>query len=466
MRSCSALAPRVYVYTLGCPKNEADSRALLRSLVTAGACTVADPEDATHILLNTCGFIQAAKEESIGAILDACNNYGGKKVLVMGCLVERYGRELEEGIPEVAGWFGLVDPTSPDDVRGSSAASDRGTLTALLEALGAGGGSPWPEQAGVGARIAIPLGVGSPVAPYAYLKVSDGCDELCTFCAIPGIKGGYRSVPTDRIVAEADACLDEGARELVLVGQDTAVWECDGLGLAGLIDLLAADDRVRRVRVMYLQPEHVTDAFLRYMAGQPKLCRYLDVPFQHAHPEVLHRMGRRGGRVAFLDLLARARQLMPDVSVRSTFIVGFPGETEAQFEELLSFVDEAGFDHAGGFVYSPEEGTVAAGLRPRVRASVARDRLARLTSLLEARAESGHRRLVGSRIPVMIDTLDPEETGEGNTALGRTEGQAPEVDGVTHLEGDLPEGARPGDVVPVVVSAALGYDLVGTYDAS
>lgn len=443
MPSRPVSSPRVYVHTLGCPKNEADSRAVVRSLAAAGAGVVADPEDATHVLLNTCGFIQEAREESIGAILAACGSYGDKQVLVMGCLVERYRDELEKGIPEVAGWFGLADTTGLGEAVVGPLAIPAPLVTP----------APFRPPA-------------LPAASYAYLKISDGCDEPCSFCAIPAIKGAYHSASAAQILQDASACLAQGARELILVGQDTALWECDGLGLTDLIDLLAADERVRWVRVMYLQPDHVGDAFLQYMAGQPKLCRYLDVPFQHAHPEVLRRMGRRGDGTAYLDLLGRARRLMPDVSVRSTFIVGFPGETEDQFEQLLGFVDEAGFDHAGGFIYSPEEGTSAAALKPRVLRRVARGRLNRLSACLAARAESEHQRLVGSQVAVMIDSVDSEEAGEGMAAVGRMPGQAPDVDGVTYVEGDLPEGIGRGDVVTVTVTAAVGYDLIGMCDAS
>ncbi len=225
MPSPPASLPRVYVHTLGCPKNEADSRALVRSLLAAGVTMTEDPSDATHILVNTCGFIQDAKEESIGAILDACTCYPDKAVLVMGCLVERYRDELASGIPEVSGWFGLTG--------GADEAALLRTLTFGAEpALHTGNGSSARRDAvrSDAARVA-----GS---SYAYVKISDGCDEPCTFCAIPGIKGAYYSVATADILREADACLAEGARELVLVGQDTAVWTSGGLDLVDLVDLL------------------------------------------------------------------------------------------------------------------------------------------------------------------------------------------------------------------------------------
>ena len=446
-----------YIHTLGCPKNEADSRSLTRALCAAGVGVADDPDEATHILVNTCGFIQDAKEESIAAILDACAAYPERRVIVMGCLVGRYRKELTEGMPEVSAWFGLAGgPDEPELLRllagGRSGAEPR--VAVATEAAGAAVARVRPPEANAQSRQS-----------FAYLKISDGCDELCTFCAIPAIKGPYYSVKAADILKEADACLAEGARELVLVGQDTAVWEDGELDLGGLIDLLAADQRVRRIRVMYLQPEHVTERFLRHMAAHPKLCRYLDVPFQHSHPEILRAMGRAGDGDSYLALLDKARRLMPDVSVRSAFIVGFPGEREEHFEHLLSFVDKAAFDYAGGFVYSPEEGTRAATLRPRIRRSVGRERLNRLNDLLAERSEQQRQGLVGSRVEVIIDSLGSDET-EDNVVVGRTAGQAPEVDGVTYVEGCLPEGTQPGDLVEVTVSTVLGYDLVAVTGAS
>jgi ribosomal protein S12 methylthiotransferase len=441
MGSRPGLAARVYFATLGCAKNEADSRSVMRHFVAAGVTVVDDPEKATHILVNTCGFIQDAKEESINAVLDACASFPGRDVLVMGCLVERYAVELAEGIPEVAGWFGVIGP----DVQ------DR-----LVAALGG------PCQG----ETAVSADFGPGQDAFAYLKISDGCDELCTFCAIPGIKGAYQSLGIEEIKAEADACLAEGARELVLVGQDTSRWSSDGLDLVDLIQLLAEDPRVRRLRLMYLQPDGVTERVLRCVAAQPKLCRYLDIPLQHSHPEMLRAMARSGDADSYLALLARARSLMPDVTIRSTFIVGFPGETERHFSHLLDFVAGAGFDYAGGFVYSPEEGTKAAELRPRVSGAKALARLNRLNAALAAGAERERQKFVGTKVEVMVDAIEPEEGEEGYVAIGRTEGQAPEVDGVTYIEGRIPGGTAVGDVLECVVTAVAGYDLIASCDAA
>lgn len=451
---------RVYLHTLGCPKNDADSRTLRRSLSAAGARLVFDPREATHIVVNTCGFIQDAKEESIAAILDACASYPGKQVLVIGCLVERYRSELQAGIPEVAEWFGLLG--GEEEARLIRAVTGERQAVAVHRS---GGRVDDTARGTRGSKTTGPAGP-SPrrSESYAYLKISDGCDEPCTFCAIPGIKGPYHSYSAAEIKREADACLAEGVRELVLVGQDTSLWTDDGLDLSGLVDLLAADEWVERIRIMYLQPEHVSDSFLVHMSQQRKLCRYLDIPFQHSHPDILRRMGRSGDGRGYLALLERARRLMPDVSVRSAFIVGFPGEEEHHFEHLLGFVEAGEFDYAGGFVYSPEEGTAAAGLKPRVTKTVARQRLNKLNAVVLRSAERRHQALVGSRLAVMVDSLDPDECGEGVAAIGRTEGQAPEVDGVTYIEGVLPEGTAVGSVLAVTITAAVGFDLVGTCD--
>ncbi len=455
MTAPAASPCRVYIHTLGCPKNEADSRSLARSLSALGIEVADDPEASTHIVINSCGFIQDAKEESIGAILAACAGQGGRRVAVMGCLVQRYRAELEAGIPEVEAWFQLGE-----EARIAEWLSADRPDEALPVALSAAPASK---------TLPAMLGLSSDETPrvhqpYAYIKISDGCDEPCTFCAIPSIKGPYHSVDASSVLREVDACLRDGAREIVLVGQDTAVWRDDDLDLVGLLSLLVGDERLLRLRLMYLQPEHVTDELLTYMAGQTKVCRYLDIPFQHAAAAVLKRMGRWGDDQAFRALVDRARRLMPDVSLRSTFIVGFPGETEEQFEALLEFVDYVGFDHAGGFIYSPEEGTRGASLRPRVRRSAALERLNRLSDLIASRAEAEHRRLVGTSLEAMIDELVLDDDADV-TAVARVEGQAPEIDGVTYIEGDLPEGAGPGDLVMVTVTDAVAHDLIGRCDA-
>ncbi len=427
---------RVYFHTLGCPKNEADSRALMRRLDRAGVTLADDPASATHIVINTCGFIQDAKEESIDAILSVCRGFPGARVLVMGCLVDRYREDLSKGIPEVSEWLGVA---------GAGASEE---LVRAITGLGATASGVPPRSSLEGKS-------------YAYLKISDGCDEGCTFCAIPGFKGPYRSVPADEILQEADACLSEGARELVLVGQETTRWSSDGLDLSGLIDALAADDRVRWIRVMYMQPSLLDDQLLEFMAGHDKLCRYLDIPFQHSHGDVLKRMGRRGEGAAYLRLIERAREMMPGVAVRSTFIVGFPGETEMHFGHLMAFVRGAQFEYGGAFVYSPEEGTSAARLRPVVSRRVAQRRLNLLNEALLETGEEVRERLVGTEVEVLIDSVDETELMEGCIAVARTQGQAPEIDGVTYIRASNDAPPVVGATAKVRVGEVLGCDLVG-----
>lgn len=436
---------RLFIHTLGCPKNDADSDMLARRLRAAGVELVGDPSEAGSLLINTCGFVEEAREESIDAILGAARDYPTARVLVTGCLVQRYRDELVAGIPEVQGWYGLGDIDALlHDLRPSTDGSVGGDTASSLKA------APSP----------------SPPRSYAYVKISDGCDHGCSFCAIPGIKGPYLALSPDQILEQAAAALDEGARELVLVGQDTAIWSSDTLDLAGLLAALSADPRVTWLRLMYLQPEHVDETLLAAMAGNDKLVKYLDIPFQHGATRVLRRMSRRGGAEDYLTLLGRARALLPEVSLRTTFIVGFPGETEEESAELLEFCAAASFDHGGAFVYCPEEGTPASRLRPRIPATVAQERLSRLSSALLSGAEQTNRGRVGRTMEVMIDALGAAEGPEGVVAVGRTSRQAPEVDGVTYLEGDLPAGARPGDLVRAVVTEAFGYDLIARCDAS
>ncbi len=440
-------APGVHIITLGCPKNEADSQALTRRLKAEGIRVVENPAGASHLLLNTCGFIEDARKESIAAILETAASYPETRLHVMGCLVERYRTELEEGLPEVHGWYGL---------------GDLGALTAILraEAGSASGGLDLSLPASNPASI-----VAGPITAHAYVKISDGCDHLCSFCAIPAIKGPYHSLSPAEIVEQAEGALEVGARELVFVGQDTTLWRGDGMDVLDLVGLVSEDDRVLRVRLMYLQPEHVDDRFLAAMTLHPKLCGYLDIPFQHAHRDVLRAMGRRGDAAAYLHLLERARVIMPDVSVRSTFIVGFPGETEEHVQALGDFLRAARFDHAGAFAFSPEEGTPAAALDRRPPARTVRRRLSYVSAILAESAERACSARVGERVEVLIESPADADAPEGVVAIGRTRGQAPDVDGVTYLSGRLPPDVGVGDAVQAVVTEAIGHDLAAEPDA-
>lgn len=434
----------VYLHTLGCPKNDADSRALACAVQRRGVSLSTQPEQADLIVINTCGFIREATVESLDAIMEASAAYPHAKLVVMGCLVERFRAALQEDIPEVAAWFGV------DQVEEAAAWIAAG-------AQPPDGLAPGPD--------AVPS---SPVIPFSggawgYVKVSDGCDHLCSFCAIPLIKGPYHSLSMEQVLEQAEVALAAGARELVMVGQDTALWRDGPRGLREMVEELARDPRVVWMRFMYLQPQHAGPELLELIAHHPKVCHYLDLPFQHASGAVLRRMRRGGDAAAHLDLLRLAQKLMPDVSLRSTFIAGFPGETEEDFEELLRFVREAGFDHAGCFGFSPEEGTEAFGLRPRVGAREVRWRLARLSSLLLDVAEHKAAALVGSEVEVLIDGPVGEGAPPDMVAVGRTYRQAPEVDGVTYVSKAPPAEVALGAVVKAVVVDTVGSDLIAEY---
>ncbi len=386
-------------------------------------------------MVNTCGFIDAAKEESIEAILDAAEvaHARGARVAAVGCLVERYRDELAAELPEVDLWCGL--DTAP-----------------LLAALGeAGGEAHAPEGAqAAGASLPVPR---RPRPVSAYLKISDGCDRRCSFCAIPLIKGDYETVAAAEVLRSARAALAAGARELVLVGQDTSRWAQPGWGGVSRLlgELAALEPAPLWLRLLYLQPEGIDDGLLEALAAHA--VPYVDVPLQHASGAVLRRMRRSGDGAAHLALLDRVRATLPGAAVRSTFITGFPGETDAEFEELVAFVRAADLAVAGVFVYDEQEGTAAAGMPGAVAHELAFERAARLGEVIDSEAARFWSGLAGREVDVLVEqgTSRPDGSAAGRIAL-----QAPDVDGRTTLTGVR---SRRGDVVRAVVRDTLGYDV-------
>jgi ribosomal protein S12 methylthiotransferase len=387
---------------------------------------------AAVIVVNTCGFIDAAKEESIDVILDAvsCARASGALVAAVGCLVERYRDELAAELPEVDLWCGL----------------DTAPLLAALAAWGSRGGGAAERAA------AVPL-PRRPRPVATYVKVSDGCDRRCAFCAIPLIKGGYETVAAAEVLRAARAALAAGARELVLVGQDTSRWAQPGWG--GLDRLLAELEALEPapvwLRLLYLQPDGVDDALLQTLAAHA--VPYVDIPLQHASGAVLRRMRRRGDGEAHLALLARVRGVLPGAAVRSTFISGFPGETDEEFDELLAFVREAGLAAAGVFPFDAQEGTPAAGAPGQVPPALALERAARLGELIDETAAPYWQALQGRRVDVLVERGTRRPDG---LALGRLALQAPDVDGRALLRG---RAVRRGQLVPARAVGALGYDV-------
>lgn len=400
----------------------------------AGYTLVGDASEADVVVLNTCSFIQAATEESIAEAFALAGEWRpareGRKLVVAGCMVSRYGDELAEAMPEADAFLGVAD--EPSLVR---------ILTELL------GTPPLPSAGEAEVR--------TPGSLTAYLKVSEGCDRGCTYCTIPAIRGPFVSADPNTLLAEAAFLIASGTRELVLVGQDIAAYGLDrggGTDLAWLVRALDALEGEFRIRLMYVQPDGVTDALLEAIASGSHVCRYLDIPLQHASAGVLQRMGRTGDAQRFLTLLDRIRAAVPDITLRTTVIAGFPGETDAQASELETFLRDAEFDYVGVFPYSQEEGTPAAAMEDQVAEDVRLERAQRLRDVADeagfARAEA----LIGTVQRVLVEG---EEDGE---LVGRTCGQAPDVDGIVVIDGEVEE--RP--FADVRITEAAGYDLIGT----
>jgi ribosomal protein S12 methylthiotransferase len=454
------VAPRAYtLLTLGCARNEVDSEELAGRLARDGWTSADDAAGADVIVVNTCGFIQSAKQESIDTLLAASGS--GAKVVAVGCLAERYGQELAAAMPEADAVLGFDDyadiAARLDDVAaGRSIVAhrprDRRTLLPVVPA----------DRPAAALDVAVPGHAWLPAsrrrlddAPVAYLKLASGCDRRCTFCAIPSFRGAFVSRPPADVLAEAGWLADSGARELVLVSENSTSYGKD-LGdlraLETLLAQLAELDGVERIRLSYLQPAELRPGLLEVIAATAGVAPYFDLSFQHASARILRRMKRYGSSAAFLDLLDRIRQLTPTAGVRSNVIVGFPGETDADVEELEGFLADARLDAIGVFGYSDEDGTVAAGLDGKVAEEAVRDRVGRIAALADELITQRAEDRIGERVDVLV-----EELGAGG-ATGRAAHQGPDVDGVTTVIGDI-TGLRRGQLCPAVVVGTEGVDL-------
>jgi ribosomal protein S12 methylthiotransferase len=435
---------RVHFLTLGCPKNQVDGEVMLGVLARSGHELVFDPDAADVLVVNTCAFIGPAKEESIDAILDAARTKAareGRRLVVTGCLAQRFADDLRTSLPEVDVFVGT---------------GDLGRIAEAVEAPA----SPAPLVYR-GAQHVLPA---HDVAPRvrtgawwtAYLKVSEGCDHTCSFCIIPKIRGRHESRPMDDVVAEAAALAADGAVELNLVAQDSTAYGRDLPGDASLAMLLRAlairVPDVRWLRLLYAYPASITDALLEVMATEASVCRYLDMPLQHGSDRMLRAMRRERSAGALRELIARVRAAVPGIAIRTAFIVGFPGETDDDVRALCDFVEDMAFDRVGVFRYSKEEGTHAATLPGHLPESLKR---ARFERVMETQARVAAR-LARAQIGREIEVLLEEETGPG-ALVGRTATQAPEIDGFIRVRGD----GEPGDLVRVRVVDADVYDLWG-----
>jgi ribosomal protein S12 methylthiotransferase len=424
------------IESLGCAKNQVDSEQLIAHLESAGLQWVPEAERAEAVIVNTCGFITSAKEQSIRTALELKSRFPGKKILLAGCLVARYGEELSRALGELDGFVGLRDPQGLERLLGAGEAP----------APGPAAPAPGPPSRHL---LSYP---GS-----AYLKVAEGCGNRCSYCAIPLIRGPLASRPREELVREAAGLLASGVRELVLIAQDLASYGAERTAGGELPALLGELLRLPGgfwLRCLYIHPDHFPEPLLE-LAADPRLLPYFDLPFQHASPAVLRRMGRRGSAESYLALLERIRRALPRAVLRSTFLVGFPGEREEDFRLLLDFQRRAELDWAGFFTYSREEGTPAFALGPRVARRTAEERKGELE---RAQEDITARRLdlhVGSELDVLI-----EEPVQGEAlALGRAYLQAPEVDGLVVVKA---EGLRAGGLYRVRVQRRNGVDLEAT----
>ncbi len=444
---------KVGFISLGCPKNLVDSEVMMGQLKQNGYQITADASEADTVVVNTCGFIDSAKKESIEAILEAAKLKSGgnaTRLVVAGCLVERYRDELKAEMPEVDAFIGT------SQINDILTVCDPAINTRSLPVLPLGN-----QSATYLYDESTPRVLATP-SHYAFVKIAEGCDRPCGFCFIPQMRGHFRSRRFGSIVAEAHQLAEEGVKELVLVAQDSSRYGED-LGkqdaLAQLLRELSHTNGIEWVRVMYTYPTHISDAFLDVMAEEPKAVKYLDMPLQHASQNVLKLMKRGGNRASLERLIQRVRARVPGIGIRTTFITGFPGETEEDFEELLAFVREVKFDRVGVFTYSDEEGTAAYELGGKVDPKIARRRQARLMKEQAKISRLKNKARVGETVRVLFEG----EASESELLWqGRLETQAPDIDGCV-LINDVPEGFDPipGRLVDVVITEAHEHDLVG-----
>ena len=431
--------------SLGCDKNLVDSEVMLGLLDSRGYQIVDDETIADVIVVNTCCFIHDAKEESIQTILEMAEykKTGRLKALVVtGCLAQRYQQEIIDEIPEVDAVLGTA---SYDKIAEAIDEALGGHTEMYLEDI-----DRLPQ---VSSKRLVTTG-----GHYAYLKIAEGCDKHCTYCIIPKVRGNFRSVPMEQLLKEAKELAEGGVKELILVAQETTVYGQDIYGeksLHRLLRELCKIDGIQWIRLLYCYPEEIDANLIQVMKEEPKICHYLDLPIQHASDAILKKMGRRTSKAQLVDTIRTLREEIPDITLRTTLITGFPGETEEQHQELVEFVDEMEFDRLGVFTYSPEENTPAAEMPDQISEEVKEDRQAELMELQQEIAFDLAEDMIDREILVMIEGKVADE----NAYVGRTYRDAPNVDGLIFINTD--EELMSGDFAKVKVTGAMEYDLIG-----
>ncbi|MCL6472498.1 MAG: 30S ribosomal protein S12 methylthiotransferase RimO [Firmicutes bacterium] len=435
------LSKKAAVITLGCAKNSVDSEHIKGSLIKQGISLVENPGVADYIIVNTCGFIEAAKQESIDTILELVelkNRSNHKKIIVTGCLAQRYYYDLAKEIPEIdllvgiSNEFDIANMIKTDVFENIEPSAPRHDFTA------------YPE------RILSDL-------PYAYLQIADGCDNRCAYCAIPQIRGNFRSKPFEKVLDEAHFLDEKGAKEVNIIAQDTGRYGYDLYGKSRFVELLSAMrgfKNIKWIRLLYLQPHFINDELIDMIKSNRLILPYLDIPIQHASPRILHAMNRHGAGSDYLAQIAWLRRVIPDVVLRTTVIVGYPGETDNDFDELADFVQRAKFDYLGIFEYSPEEGTKAAELPNRIPDRIVKERYHQLNALQDYISQERNNSRVGKTFDVLIER---EVETEAGLFEGRAWWQAPEVDGYTFVSGDL----QPGQIIKTYFDGFDSCDFYG-----
>src|SRR4051812_41981693 len=458
---------KIGMVSLGCPKNLVDSEVMLGLAQREGHQLTRDAATADVLVVNTCAFIDKAKQESIDAILEMAEhkkNGACRQLIVTGCMAERYREELQAEIPEIDVVLGTGEVPGIVNALASGSPPAASGLVQLLRA----NGEPVPVGGGRQAATSLPTYIYDADTPrmlatprhYAYVKIAEGCDYRCAFCIIPKLRGDYRSRPVESIVAEARRLAEGGVRELLLISQDTSFYGIDRGergGLARLLRELNRVDGIEWIRMLYLYPTTITDDVLDAMAESEKVCKYIDLPLQHAADPVLKRMKRPGTRVSYEKLLDRIRTRLPGVTLRTTFIVGFPGETADDFGQLETFVESMRFEHVGVFTYSHEEGTTAHAMEDDVPAVLKKQRQSKLMRLQKKIVAARQRERVGQHVRLLID--GPSADHE-LVLRGRLEGQAPDIDPVVYLTDCDPSELNPGQFITAEVVSSREYDLV------
>jgi ribosomal protein S12 methylthiotransferase len=461
---------KIGMVSLGCPKNLVDSEVMLGLAQKDGHVLTRDAGEAEVLVVNTCAFIDKAKQESVDTILEMAEHKktgSCQRLIVTGCMAERYRDELRAQIPEIDAILGTGEVPAIVDAIGSAGGSQRQDPPYTVPLLRSNG-----EVVSLGGAKSVaatlpdylydantPRLLATP-RHYAYIKIAEGCDYKCAFCIIPTLRGKYRSRSIESVVQEAERLAASGVKELLLISQDTSFYGVDQGERGSLARLLRALNRIdglEWIRMLYLYPTTIGDEVLEAIADSEKVCRYIDLPLQHASDRVLKRMKRPGTRASYERLLDRIRTRVPGVTLRTTFIVGFPGETAEDYAELQSFVKAIEFDHVGVFTYSHEEGTSAHTVDDDVPAGVKRKRQAGVMRLQKQVVRRAHRRRIGQQVKVLVDGPAAEH---GLVLKGRLEGQAPDIDPQVYLTDCDPSALSPGQFVRAEVVASRGYDLL------